>query len=119
MHPGMRLGMRGAALASRHAQPATSRQRLDIIVIGASVVYHRAALGAGTTAQSSGILRTHCSLPQNVDLGRRSWAVFERFAEYRGDNEASAGLVRCGYLIATPAGRKRRPVLRAPRADVV
>src|SRR3990167_4582888 len=96
----------------------------DIIVIGAgvigsSVAFHLAELGAqrvlvlergriaeGTTAQSSGILRTHYSVPQNVDLARRSWRAFERFSEYVGDDEASAGLVRCGYLIAAPEGER-------------
>lgn len=50
-------------------------------VIGASVAHHLAALGArsvlvlergtigaGTTSQSSGILRTHYSVRQNVEL---------------------------------------------------
>jgi hypothetical protein len=31
-------------------------------------------------------------------------AAFERFADYLGDDEASAGLVKCGYLIAAPEG---------------
>ena len=100
----------------------------DVIVIGAGVVgtsvaWHLAALGAGrvlvldrltvgagTTAQSSGILRTHYSVPENVDLARRSWSVFERFAEYLSDDEASAGLVKCGYLIAAPEGDKLAPL---------
>ncbi len=86
-------------------------------VIGTSVAFHLAALGAGrvlllergrvgegTTAQSSGILRTHYSVPENIDLARRSWPAFERFAEYVGDDEASAGLVRCGYLVAAADG---------------
>ncbi|ODU09584.1 MAG: amino acid dehydrogenase [Rubrivivax sp. SCN 71-131] len=94
----------------------------DVIVIGAGVVgcsiaFHLTALGArdvrvidrlgignGTSAQSSGILRTHYSVPQNVELARRSFAAFERFAEYVADAEADAGLVRCGYLIAAPEG---------------
>ena len=88
-------------------------------VVGASVAWHLAALGAGrvlvldrlqvgagTTAQSSGILRTHYSVPENVELARRSWPVFERFAAYLDDDEASAGLVKCGYLIAAPEGDK-------------
>ena len=97
-------------------------QSFDIIVIGAgvigtSVAYHLAALGAtrvlvldrgriaeGTTAQSSGILRTHYSVPENVALARQSWRAFDDFAAYLGDDEASAGLVRCGYLIAAPDG---------------
>jgi len=105
----------------------------DVIVIGAgvigsSVAYHLAALGAkrvlvldrtqvggGTTAQSSGILRTHYSVVENVELARRSWGVFERFAEYVGDDDASSGLVKCGYLIAAPEGPKLEP-LRASLA---
>jgi sarcosine oxidase, subunit beta len=103
-------------------------QSADIVVIGAGVVgcsvaWHLASLlspaqaarvlvlereqiGSGTGAQSSGILRTHYSVPENVELARRSWPVFERFAEVLGDEDASAGLVRCGYLIAAPAGDK-------------
>ena len=97
----------------------------DVLVIGAGVVgssvaFHLAQLGAGrvtllerrqvgagTTSQSSGILRTHYSVPQNVELARRSWAVFEDFAAYVDDPQASAGLVRSGYLIAAPPGPKR------------
>lgn len=90
-------------------------------VVGCSVAFHLARLGAGrvtllerrqvgagTTAQSSGILRTHYSVVQNVELARRSWAAFERFAAYVGDEEASAGLVKCGYLIAAPPGPQRK-----------
>ena len=97
-------------------------------VVGTSVAWHLAALGAGrvlvldrlqvgagTTAQSSGILRTHYSVPENVELARRSWQVFERFAETLQDDEASAGLVTCGYLIAAPDGDKLAP-LRASLA---
>jgi sarcosine oxidase subunit beta len=51
-------------------------------------------------------LRTHYSVPENVDLARRSWRVFEDFASYVGDAEASAGLVRCGYMIVAPEGDK-------------
>ncbi len=92
-------------------------------VVGASVAFHLAALGAkrvlvldrsqvgaGTTAQSSGILRTHYSVPENVELARRSWQVFERFAQVLDDDEASAGLVKCGYLIAAPEGAKLAPL---------
>jgi sarcosine oxidase subunit beta len=103
----------------------------DVLVIGAGVVgcsvaFHLARLGAGrvtvlerrqvgagTTAQSSGILRTHYSVPENVELARRSWRVFEDFPGYVGDDEASAGLVRCGYLIAAPQGPKREALQAA------
>jgi len=106
----------------------------DVIVIGAGVIgcsiaFHLAALGrprvrvidrlgigAGTSAQSSGILRTHYSVPQNVELARRSFAAFERFADYVGDAEADAGLVKCGYLIAAPEG-PRLPALQAALAQ--
>ncbi len=92
-------------------------------VIGTSVAYHLAALGAGkvlvldrgligagTTSQSSGILRTHYSVQENVDLARRSWSVFTDFAGYLDDPEASAGLVKCGYLICAPDGDKLTPL---------
>lgn len=62
--------------------------RYDVVVIGAgvigcSVAYHltllgagrvlvldRTTVGAGTTSQSSGILRTHFSVIENVGLAR-------------------------------------------------
>jgi len=107
----------------------------DVIVIGAgvigcSVAYHLAALGAqrvlvldraqvgaGTSSQSSGILRTHYSVPENVELARRSWQVFDRFAELLDDDQASAGLVKCGYLIAAPEGHKLEPLRAALAAQ--
>jgi sarcosine oxidase, subunit beta len=114
-------------------------QSADIVVIGAGVVgcsvaWHLASLlspaqaarvlvlereqiGSGTGAQSSGILRTHYSVPENVELARRSWPVFERFAEVLGDEDASAGLVRCGYLIAAPAGDKAAALAQALAAQ--
>jgi sarcosine oxidase subunit beta len=88
-------------------------------VIGCSVAYHlahfgakqvlvvdRTQIGAGTTSQSSGILRTHYTVSENVELALASWRVFKNFAQYVGDPEASAGLVQCGYLIASPDGPK-------------
>ncbi|MBN3762286.1 FAD-binding oxidoreductase [Burkholderia sp. Ac-20365] len=92
-------------------------------VIGASVAHHLAALGAksvlvlergtigaGTTSQSSGLLRTHYSVRQNVELARSSWWAFNNFAEYVGDDEASCGLVKCGYMICAPEGDKLEPL---------
>ncbi|EEA00939.1 FAD dependent oxidoreductase [Burkholderia sp. H160] len=92
-------------------------------VIGASVAHHLAAagansvlvlergtIGAGTTSQSSGLLRTHYSVRQNVELARSSWSAFNNFAEYVGDDEASCGLVKCGYLICAPEGDKLEPL---------
>lgn len=99
-------------------------------VIGASVAWHLAALGAGhvlvlergqigggTSSQSSGILRTHYSVSQNVALARRSWSAFSNFAEYVGDDDAAAGLVQCGYLIAAPDGPKLAPLRAALAAQ--
>jgi len=103
-------------------------QSFDAIVIGAgvigsSVAFHLARLGAGkvlvldrlqigagTSTQSSGILRTHYSVIENVELAKRSWSVFNNFAHYLGDEEASAGLVKCGYLICAPEGPKLEPL---------
>ena len=110
-------------------------QAWDVIVIGAgvigtSVAWNLAALGArrvlvleqgqvgaGTTAQSSGILRTHYSVVENIELAQRSWAVFEHFAEHLQDEEASAGLVKCGYLIAAPEGDKLEALRAALQAQ--
>ncbi|MDR5777193.1 MULTISPECIES: FAD-binding oxidoreductase [unclassified Caballeronia] len=100
----------------------------DVVVIGAgvigsSVAFHlqklgaksvlvldRATIGAGTTSQSSGILRTHYSVKENVELARKSWAVFNDFAGYVGDDEASCGLVKCGYMIVAADGDKVEPL---------
>lgn len=110
-------------------------QNFDAIVIGAgvigtSVAYHlarlgctnvlvldRTQIGAGTTSQSSGILRTHYSVIENVRLAQASWRVFNDFANYLGDEEASAGMVKCGYLIAAPDGAKLDPLRAALEAQ--
>jgi sarcosine oxidase subunit beta len=95
-------------------------------VIGSSVAYHLARLGArkvlvlerlqigaGTSTQSSGILRTHYSVIENVELARRSWSVFTNFSEYLQDEDAASGLVKCGYLICAPEGPKLAPLQAA------
>jgi len=100
----------------------------DVVVIGAgvigsSVAFHlarlgarnvlvldRGAIGAGTTSQSSGILRTHYSVKENVELARQSWLVFNDFASYLDDEDASCGMVKCGYLIVAPEGDKLAPL---------
>ena len=99
-------------------------------VIGTSVAHHLAALGAksvlvldqgtigaGTTSQSSGLLRTHYSVRQNVELARASWWAFNNFADYLGDGEASCGLVKCGYMICAPEGDKLDPLAASLRAQ--
>lgn len=111
-------------------------ESFDIIVIGAgvigtSVVYHlaqqgakrilvldRTQIGAGTTSQSSGILRTHYSVIENVELAQKSWSVFNNFSEYLGDEDAASGLVKCGYLIAAPEGPKLEPLRASLQAQV-
>ena len=100
-------------------------------VIGSSVAYHLASLGAkkvlvlerlqigaGTSTQSSGILRTHYSVIENVELARRSWSVFTNFSEYLGDEDAASGLVKCGYLICAPDGAKLSPLKAALQGQI-
>ncbi len=97
-------------------------ERFDAIVIGggvvgASIAYHfarlgcprvllleRAALGSGTTAQSSCIVRTHYSVPENVRLAQAGLAVFRDFSGYLEDPEAESGFNRCGLMIVAGAG---------------
>ncbi|SOZ19468.1 D-amino-acid dehydrogenase (plasmid) [Cupriavidus taiwanensis] len=106
----------------------TSVNSYDVVVIGAgvigsSVAFHlakfgaknvlvldRGSVGAGTTSQSSGILRTHYSVKENVELARRSWSIFNDFAQYLGDEEASCGLVKCGYMIVAADDDKLEPL---------
>lgn len=106
----------------------------DIVVLGAgvigcSVAFHAARLGAarvllldragvaeGTTSQSSSILRTHYSVRENVVLAQRSYAAFADFAAYVGDPEASSGFTRCGYLIVA-ADDARGAAVRASLAQ--
>jgi sarcosine oxidase subunit beta len=85
--------------------------------IGVSIAYHlarlgcrrtllleRAQLGSGTTAQSSCLLRTHYSVPENVVLANAGIAVFRDFAAYLDDPEADSGFTRCGMIIVAGAG---------------
>ncbi|MCW5729466.1 MAG: FAD-binding oxidoreductase [Alphaproteobacteria bacterium] len=94
--------------------------------IGTAIAFHLTRLGAGrvtlfereqiaggTTAQSSGLLRAHYSVPENMAMARASLAMFEDFAGLIEDGEASAGLVRCGYLIVAPPGERSRAVREA------
>ncbi len=100
-------------------------------VIGCAIAYHlarararvllleRGGIGQGTTAQSSCILRTHYSVPENVALAQAAWHVYADFAAYLDDPEADCGLVKCGYLIAAPEGDRAhalRESLAAQRA---
>jgi glycine/D-amino acid oxidase-like deaminating enzyme len=99
-------------------------------VIGVSIAYHlarlgqrrvllleRGRIGEGTTAQSSCILRTHYTVPENVRLAQAAWRVYADFAGYLDDREADCGLVRCGYLIAAPAGARSAALAAALAAQ--
>ena len=102
-------------------------------VIGTSIAFHlarsgaarvllleRNELGSGTSAQSSCIVRTHYSVPENVALARAGLAVFERFADYMGDAEAESGWNRCGLMIVAPPGARAdamRDTLAVERAS--
>jgi glycine/D-amino acid oxidase-like deaminating enzyme len=99
-------------------------ERFDVVVIGGGVVgvsiaYHlarlgctrvllleRDALGSGTTAQSSCILRTHYSVPENVALAQAGLAVFRNFPDYLEDPEADAGFNRCGLMLVAADGER-------------
>lgn len=111
-----------------------SSHSYDLIVVGAGVVgcsvaWHAATLGAGrvllvdrggiaegTSSQSSSILRTHYSVRENVELARRSWSVFTKFGEYLDDPQAECGLNRCGYLVVA-ADDERGEAVRASLAQ--
>jgi len=99
-------------------------ERFDAIVIGGGVIgtsiachlarfgaervllLERGRLGSGTTAQSSCIVRTHYSVPDNVALAQAALAVFRDFPNYLEDAEADCGLNRCGLLLVAPEGER-------------
>ena len=86
-------------------------------VVGVSIAYHlarfgcprvllveRGQMGSGTTAQSSCIVRTHYSVPENVALAKLGLAAFRDFPAYLEDPEADAGWNRCGLMIVAAEG---------------
>jgi glycine/D-amino acid oxidase-like deaminating enzyme len=97
-------------------------EKFDIVVIGGGVIgvsiaYHlarfgcprvllleRGQLGGGTTAQSSCILRTHYSVPENVALAKAAIDIFNQFPAYLEDAEAESGYNRCGMLLVAGDG---------------
>ena len=103
---------------------AKSMERFDAIVIGGGVVgtsiachlarldagrvllVERGELGGGTTAQSSCIVRTHYSVPENVALARAALDVFADFQRYLDDDDADCGLNRCGLMLIAPKGER-------------
>ena len=108
-------------------------ERFDAIVIGGGVVgtsiachlarldagrvllLERGELGGGTTAQSSCIVRTHYSVPENVALAQAALDVFADFPGYLDDEDADCGLNRCGLMLIAPEG-ERAAALRATLA---
>ncbi|MFC8600410.1 NAD(P)/FAD-dependent oxidoreductase [Isoptericola sp. NPDC057191] len=80
-------------------------------VMGTSVAFHLAEAGAdvvlleagelgrGSSGKPIGGVRAQFSDPANVDLGRRSLELFERFRQRPG---ADVGLRQHGYLFALP-----------------
>jgi len=97
-------------------------EKFDVIVIGGGVIgvsiaYHlarfgcervllleRGQLGCGTTAQSSCILRTHYSVPENVALAKTALAIFGDFPAYLDDAESHCGYDRCGMMLVAGEG---------------
>jgi glycine/D-amino acid oxidase-like deaminating enzyme len=108
-------------------------ERFDAIVIGGGVIgtsiachlarldagrvllLERGELGGGTTAQSSCIVRTHYSVPENVALAQAALDVFADFPRYLDDEDADCGLNRCGLMLIAPEG-ERAAALRATLA---
>ena len=86
--------------------------RLDA---GRVLLVERGELGGGTTAQSSCIVRTHYSVPENVALAQAALAVFSDFQRYLDDDDADCGLNRCGLMLIAPEG-ERATALRATLA---
>ena len=87
--------------------------------IGVSIAYHlarmragrvllleRAQLGGGTTAQSSCIVRTHYSVPQNVMLAKAGLDVFRDFKNYLDDADAESGFTPCGLMVVAAEGER-------------
>ena len=102
-------------------------EKFDVVVvgggvIGVSIAYHlarfgcrrvllleRGQLGGGTTAQSSCIVRTHYSVPENVALAQGGLATSSTTSPaYLDDPEADSGYNRCGLMLVAGEG---------PRAD--
>ena len=99
-------------------------ERFDAIVIGGGVagtsiachlarfgagrvlLLERDRLGSGTSAQSSCIVRTHYSVPENVALAQAALAVFRDFRNYLDDADAECGLNVCGLMLVAPRGER-------------
>lgn len=77
---------------------------LAMLGAGRVVLLERGTLGAGTTAQSSCILRTHYSVREDAELAHASLGIFARLPEYLDDAEAASGYNRCGLMVVAPEG---------------
>jgi glycine/D-amino acid oxidase-like deaminating enzyme len=112
-----------------------TREHFDAVVLGGGAVgcatlFHLTKLGCrrvlllerghlagGTTAHSSGILRTYYSVRPNVAVARASLAMFQGFRELLDDDEADCGLVRTGYLALAPEGPAAEALRRTVAAQ--
>jgi glycine/D-amino acid oxidase-like deaminating enzyme len=83
-------GCTGAAIA----------YQLATLGAGAVTLLERKTLGSGTTAQSSGIVRQHYSIPTLARMAQRSLHVFEHFDDAVGGD---VGYRRTGLLIGARA----------------
>ena len=99
-------------------------ERFDFVVIGGGVIgtsiaYHlarfgarsvllleRAQLGAGTTSQSSCLVRTHYSVPENVALAKAGRDILADLSRYLDDADADSGFHRCGMMSVAPEGAR-------------
>ena len=92
-------------------------------IVGVSIAWHLARLGAGrvlllergrlgegTTAQSSCIVRTHYSVPQNVALAHAGLVALRDLPAYLDDAEADSGFNRCGLMIVAAEGMRATAV---------
>ena len=95
-------------------------------VIGVSIAYHvarlgggrvllleRGQLGGGTTAQSSCIVRTHYSVPENVALAQTGLEAFERLRRV----PRRRGGRRRVHALRADDRRRRRPARRRAARD--
>lgn len=97
-------------------------EHFDVVIVGAGVVgastaFHLAQRGdvsvavldrgepcSGGTAKSCAIIRSHYSVPSNIDLALRSLAMFRDFKGALGDERADCGFVNSGYMIVAGPG---------------
>jgi glycine/D-amino acid oxidase-like deaminating enzyme len=106
----------------------SAAETFDVVVIGGGIVgvsiachlarlsagrvllVERGRIGEGTTAQSSCIVRTHYSVPENVALAHAGLVALRDLAAHLDDPEADSGFHRTGLMIVAPEGERARAV---------